>query len=260
MRSLGTRRAFLATGVATVAAVALAACSAGQVAETALKRPSNPGVNAENSDRSVVIRNLSVQYPGVEGYAAGANAPLELGIYNQTKQPITVLVSTQPLAGAGEKQGVVSGKQVGLVGGAASTPSAPSTAIPEPSGSRPSNTEDDQNSEQIPTPDASANPSPQGTPSAAPSAPAASIRPARIEIGPLSSVTFLPGDREQLQVIGLTGKLVPGNSVNLVFEFSNGADPLVLQATVSVPLSPASRGPGNPAEGSESDQQENTHE
>src|SRR3954451_21082712 len=112
MRSLGFRRAALATGVAVVAAVALAGCSAGQVAETALKRPSNPGVNADNADGSVVIRNLSVQYPGVQGYAAGGNAPLELGIYNQTRDAITVLVSSQPLAGAAEKQGVVSARQV----------------------------------------------------------------------------------------------------------------------------------------------------
>ncbi|MEV8509563.1 hypothetical protein AB0368_32700 [Actinoplanes sp. NPDC051475] len=246
MRSLGTRRAFLATGVATVAAIALAGCSAGQVAETSLKRPSNPGANVGNSKGSVVIRNLSVQYPGIEGYAAGENAPLELGIYNQTRQAITVLVSSQPLAGAGDKQGVVSGKQVGLVGGAAATPSAPATAIPEPSGSRPSGNQDDQNGEQIPDP--SGNPSPGETPSAAPSAAGGAVRPARIEIGPLNSVTFLPGDREQLEVIGLTGKLMPGNSVNLVFEFSDGADPLVVQAPVSVPASPASRAPGDPAE------------
>ncbi|MEV4635869.1 hypothetical protein AB0J80_00815 [Actinoplanes sp. NPDC049548] len=257
MRSLGTRRAFLATGVATVAAIALAGCSAGQVAETALKQASNPGVNIDNSNGSVVIRNLSVQYPGVEGYAAGDNAPLEVGIYNQTKQPVTVLVSSQPLAGAGEGQGVVSARQVGLVGGGAATPSAASSAIPEPSGSRPSDTEDDQNSEQIPTP--SGNPSPGETPSTAPAATGAA-RPARLEIGPLSSVTFLPGDKEQLQALGLTGKLSPGGSVNLVFEFSNGADPLVVQAPVSVPLSPASRAPGNPAEGAENEHQDNTGE
>ena len=50
MRSLGTRRAVLVAGAAALAAVALAGCSAGQVAETALKRPSNQGLNADNSD------------------------------------------------------------------------------------------------------------------------------------------------------------------------------------------------------------------
>lgn len=258
MRSLGTRRAFLATGVAGVAAIALAGCSAGQVAETALKRSSTPGVNIDNANRSVSIRNLTVQYPGTQGYAAGDDAPLELGIYNQTTEVVTVLVSSQPLAGATEGQGVVSARQVGLVGGSATTPSAPSSAIPEPSGSRPSDNEDDQNSEQIPTPDPSSNPGPVQSESAAPAQPAGPVRPARIEIGPLGSVTFLPGDAEQLTAVGLTGKLMPGNSLNLVFEFSNGADPLVVQAPVSIPLSPASRAPGLPHEGEEGEHQENT--
>src|SRR3712207_4476777 len=96
MRSQGTRRAFLATGVATVAAIALAGCSAGQVAETALKRSSVPGVNVDNANGSVPVRNLWVQYPGTQGYAAGEDAPLEVGLYNQTRQPITVLVSSRP--------------------------------------------------------------------------------------------------------------------------------------------------------------------
>jgi hypothetical protein len=243
MRSLGTRRAALATGVATLAAVALAGCSAGQVAETALKNPSVYGVNSDSSDRSVFIRNLAVAYPGTAGYPAGADAPLQVGLYNQTKQAITVLVSSQP---ATDVEGVVSARSVGLSGGSSTTPSAPSTAIPEPSGSRPSDTEDDQNTEQIPDP--SANPSPGETPSAQPSASGAATRPAQIEIGPLGAATFLPTDAEKLVASGLTGKLTPGQSLNLVFEFSNGADPLVLRAPVAVPLSPASRAPGNEAE------------
>jgi hypothetical protein len=243
MRSLGSRRAALATGVAAVAAVALAGCSTGQVAETAIKNPSVYGVNAENSDRSVLIRNLAVAYDGTTGYAAGADAPLQVGIYNDTKQTITVLVSSQPMTGAPEKAGIVSARSVGLVG-ASATQSAPATAIPEPSGSRPSDSGEGLNTEQVPTADPSTDPSPGETPSTRPTASGAAARPARIEIGPLGSATFLPGDAEQLLVRGLTGKLVPGNSVNLVFEFSNGADPLVVQAPVAIPLSPASRAPG----------------
>jgi hypothetical protein len=241
MRSLGTRRAALATGVATLAAVALAGCSAGQVAETSVKNPSVYGVNTQNSDASIYIRNLAVAYNGTTGYAAGADAPLQVGFFNQTRQTITVLVSSQPATGS---QGVVSARAVALVGGTATTPSAPSTAIPEPSGSRPSDTEDDQNSSQIPTPDPSTNPSPGEQPSTAPTEPGAASRPARIEVGPLGSVTFLPQDAEKLQAVGLSGKLTPGQSVNLVFEFSNGAQPLVAQAPMAVPLSPASRAPG----------------
>jgi len=244
MRSLGTRRAALATGVATLAAIALAGCSAGQVAETALKKPSVYGVNAESSDGSVSIRNLAVAYNGTSGYAAGADAPLQVGLYNQTPEAVTVLVSSRPASAGAGGESLVAARSVVLVGGAATTPSAPSTAIPEPSGSRPSDTEDDQNSDQLPTPDPSTNPSPGATPSTAPTAAGAAQRPARIEIGPLGSATFLPADAEKLQAVGLSGKLTPGQSISLVFEFSNGAEPLVLEAPMAIPLSPASRAPG----------------
>src|SRR3712207_3100690 len=96
MRTLGTRRAVLVAGVATVTAAALTACGTGQVAETALKNASVYGVSAENSDASVLIRGLAVQYNSPAGYPAGSSAPLELNLYNQTKVPVTVLISSQP--------------------------------------------------------------------------------------------------------------------------------------------------------------------
>jgi hypothetical protein len=244
MRSLGTRRAALATGVATLAAIALAGCSAGQVAETSLKNPSVYGVNAKSSDGAVFVRNLAVAYNGSTGYAAGADATLQVALFNQTRVPITVLVSSQPVTTSSEQNGVVSARSVTLVGGPATKPSAASSAIPEPSGSRPSDTEDDQNSDQLPTPDPSTNPSPGETPSGRPSTPGGVSRPARIELGPLGSATFLPQDVVKLMAVGLSGKLAPGQSINLVFEFSNNASPLVLQAPMAVPLSPASRAPG----------------
>jgi hypothetical protein len=243
MRSLVTRRAALATGVATLAAIALAGCSAGQVAETALKNPSVDGINAQNSDASVYIRNLTVAYAGTTGYAAGADAPLTVGLYNQTDRPITVLISSRPAADSTVQDDLVSAQSVNVVGGSA-TPSAPSSAIPEPSGSRPSDNEDDQNDNQIPSPDPSTNPSPGQAPSTAPTPAGAATRPARIEIGPLGAATFQAEDAEKLQATGLSGKLAPGQSLNLVFEFSNGAKPLVLRAPMAIPLSPASRAPG----------------
>jgi hypothetical protein len=248
MRTSGTRRAALVAGVATVAAVALAACGAGQVAETALKNPSVYGVNTQNSDASVLIRSLAVAYPGPSGYESGANAPLEVNLYNQTSSEITVLVSSQPFEGQGE--GVVSARSVGLVGGDAAT--TPGTAVPEPSGSRPAATPDTDSSPtgSVEQPSATGEPSvdPSETAEPAPATTPAGVaaRPARIAIGPLSYVSFRPGDTETLQAIGLSDRLVPGQAVNLVFEFSNGAQPLVVQAGVAVPTSPASRAPGAP--------------
>jgi hypothetical protein len=248
MRTLGTRRAVLVAGVAGVAAAALVGCGAGQVAETALKNPSVYGVNAQNATGSVLVRGLAVAYKDPAGYPAGSNAPLELTLVNETRQPVTVLVSSQPPADAAENSGIVSARSVNLFGG---SPSAPSTAIPEPSGSRPAATPDTETSDNVVQPSGEASAGPSGTsPSAQPSpTPAASGgRPARIEIGPLSTASFLPGDAETLQVVGLTDRLFPGGSVNLVFEFGDGSAPLVVQAPMAIPLSPASRAPGNPEE------------
>ncbi len=259
MRPLVTRRAVLVAGVAGVTAAALVACGTGQVAETALKNASVYGVSAQNSDRSVLIRGLAVLYNNPAGYPAGSTAPLELNLYNETRQPVMVLISSQPATQVSEKAGVVSARAVTLVGG---QPTTPSTAIPEPSGSRPAATPDPDVSDVATQPSSDASAGPSGTdpsaaasgtsPSAQPSpTPAASAgRPARIEIGPLGYAIFRPGDAETLQVVGLSDRLVPGTSVNLVFEFSNGADPLVVQAPMAVPLSPASRAPGVPEENS----------
>jgi hypothetical protein len=248
MRSLGTRRAALLAGVATVAAVALAGCSAGQVAETALKRPSNQGVNADNSNMSVAIRNLAVAYNGTTGYAEGGSAPLEVGLYNQTTQPVTVLISSRPPTSSTENEGVVSAESIGLSGGAQAT-GAPSTTLPNPSGSRDSAVPQNSNGPEGSVEQPSANPS--AAPSASGVDSASATEPARITIAPQGSATFRPGDKESLLATGLTGKLAPGGSLNLVFEFSNGATPLILSAPVAIPLSPASRAPGNPDENTE---------
>jgi hypothetical protein len=244
MRSLGIRRVALLAGAVTVAATALAGCSAGQVAETSLNNPGIYGVDTQNSDHSILVRSLAVPYNGIEGYAAGDDAPLEVNLYNETTSPIEVLISSAPPKDPTAQEGVTYARQVGLVGG---TPtggsSASSSKIPEiPAGSRPAaspTTTNEGDQQSAPSPNASENPS-------APSDAAA--QPARITIGPLGFVSFRPGDAQSLRVFGLAAGLKPGTSVNLVFEFSNGATPLETTAPVGIPLSPASRGPGNPAE------------
>jgi hypothetical protein len=247
MRSLGTRRAVLATGVAAVAAVALAGCGTGQVAETSAKEPSNPGVNVDNANRSVLIRNLSVEYKSPEGYPAGADATLELGLYNETESPVTVLISSQPPTGNPAGDDVVSARQIGIVGQSAAEAAAeasnPPSVAPEPSGSRNSGGQEDHDENEIPTPSPSMSQHATASPSASAPASRGEVTPARIELAPLGSAIYLPTESEKLQAIGLSGKLIPGTALNLVFEFSNGTQPLVVQASVSVPMSAASRGP-----------------
>jgi hypothetical protein len=229
MRSLVTRRSVLVTGVAAVAAAALTGCSAGQVAETSLKKPSNQGVNANSADNSVFIRNLLVTYNGPDGYAAGGNAPLQVAIFNETTQEVTVLVSSrQPDPALADE--VVWANSVAIVGG--SNASAPSESASPP---------------VEPAPSGSASPSAEPSPAqSSPAQPA--TRPARIVLPALGHASFMLGDQESLQAIGLAKELRPGTSLNLVFEFSNGAVPVVLQAPVATPLSPVPRESGIPNE------------
>ncbi|MEV0896723.1 hypothetical protein [Actinoplanes sp. NPDC049802] len=216
MRPLGTRRAALVAGAATVAALALGGCSAGQVAETAILDTPIAGVDTESTDGSVLIRNLQVEYNGTEGYAKGDNAPLELSLFNQTAEPITVTITTREP----DRAQVVGADKVGFSSAA---------AVATPSASAPSAA-------------ASAS-APSAGPSVAASAPAApEVRPAQIQIAPLSAALFRPSDSTPLQVIGLKEELTPGLAVNLVFKFSNSSEELVLQAPVASPLSPAPRG------------------
>jgi hypothetical protein len=214
MRTPGTRRVALLAGAATAAVVALAGCSAGQVAETSLKRPSNQGVNTQNAKGSVLIRNLSVQYNSPAGYQPGTDAPIEVSLFNQTKAPITVSVSSgAPAAGA------ITATQIALKGGASSSASVPAAPVPSASAS------------------------------AAPDAPAGT--PAQITIAPMGTASFLPGDKQTLEAVGLQGKLQPGQQLSLVFEFSDGSAALPVMASVATPLTPAPRASGNADENSE---------
>jgi hypothetical protein len=227
MRSLGTRRVALFAGAATVTAVALAGCSAGQVAETSLKRPSNQGVNTANANGSVLIRNLAVMYDGVAGYQQGANARIGVNLYNQTTSAITVLVSSAPPpsdAGTPTK-GVVIAQEIGLLGGTPAAPSVTPSATPSVSSSA----------------STSASPSPSVSPTP-------DVQPARITIAPLGSVSFLPGDTQTLEAVGLGGPLLPGNQLSLVFKFSDGSADLNVLAPVATPLVPAPRASGVPSE------------
>jgi hypothetical protein len=258
MRTLATRRAVLAVGAAAVTAAVLAACSAGQVAETSLKRPSNQGVNQDNSDGSVSIRNLAVVYNGTQGYAAGDDAPLQVGLYNQTDQQVTVTVSSSRPTDGSDVATNGTATSVVLIDASASAAPAPTGApgsgapaaasatptAPSPIGSNVSN---------VPEPSSSVLPGTLPSPSA-PATPAAPTgQPAKITLQPQGGATFLPGDPQMLELMGLTKALTPGQAVYVTFAFDNGAQTLTLPVSIGTPESPASRAPGNPDENKESE-------
>jgi hypothetical protein len=245
MRSLGTRRAAQVAGAATVAVLALAGCSAGQTAETSLLQTPVSGLNTASPDGHLQIRNLQVAYKDSTGYLANSDAPLEVSLFNQTEQEITVTISSKPQQTV--VPGVVSAQQVGLTG-PAPTPSSPIASGPAGGG---------DTSPSTPTPGTSGEVSP---PASAPSAlptdtatppPAAALSPAKLTIPALGSVTFLPGGSTSLIASGLSDKLAPGYSLALTVQSSTSATPIDVMAPVSIPLSPASRGPAVEGENSE---------
>lgn len=229
MRSLRTRRAVQAAGAATVAVLAVAGCSAGQTAETSILQTPVSGLNTSSPDGGLLIRNLQVVFGDSAGYPANGTAPIQVSLFNQTEQPVTVTISSQPPTPAAE--GIVSAGQVGLSGGA----SGAASAAPSDSAS----------AEPAPSDSASVGPSPSD------SAPPA-LQPAKITIDALGTASFLPGDPESLQAVGLTNRLAPGNSLALTIQVGTAA-PMNVLAPVAIPLSPASRGPAIENENSESD-------
>ena len=217
MRSLGTRRVAPAAGAAVIAVAALAGCSAGQVAETAMLKAPVAGLSTQSPDGTLLIRNLQVVYNGPEGYPANGTAPIEVSLFNQTEQPMTVTITSKPQQNV--TAGVVSAQQVSI-GGAASASASASAA---------------------PSADASA---PAGDTAAA-------GPPAKFTINPLGSETFLAGDPQSLQATGLSDRLRPGSSLSLSIQVGTQTPPIEVLAPVGVPSSPGSRAPGVEGENSE---------
>ncbi|WP_406040082.1 hypothetical protein OG799_30440 [Micromonospora sp. NBC_00898] len=227
------RAALLLAGTAAAASLLLSGCGAGQVAETAKKIPSVQGVNVQTSDNLYKVRGLYVQYPGAGGYQAGGTAPLNVVIYNDSKTPVTVTVTTDSA-----REIVLAGS---TQGGAEASPSGSPT---EPASASPTATDPSASPSQSigASGSASASPSASESASASPSASASesapSGQPARLEIPALGYVQLLAtGPGQRLQLVGLKDKLLPGQQVNLVFDFGNGKT-VKAAAPIGVPLTP----------------------
>lgn len=219
----GSRRAaLLLAGTAAVTGLVLSGCGAGQVAETANKVPSVQGVNVQTEDNLYKVRGLYVEYPGTEGYKSGASAKVNVVIYNDSRSPVTVTVTTD------------SAREVVLAGsvppGAQPSPSVSAT---EPASASP--TPSDPNAS--PSQSLAVTPSPGESPSASPSPATPAGQPARIEIPALGYAQLITTGGRYLQLVGLNEDLLAGQQVNLVFDFGNGKT-IRTGAPVGIPLTP----------------------
>ncbi|GAA4564659.1 hypothetical protein GCM10023176_11120 [Micromonospora coerulea] len=219
----GSGRAALLLAGTAAAGLLLSGCGTGQVAETANKIPSVQGVNVQTSDNLYKVRGLYVQYPGTEGYPAGADAALNVVIYNDSQAPVTVTVTTE-------------GARDILLTGATPAGAQPSPTVSptEPASASPTATDPSAS----PSESLGASESASATPSAPASPPAPAGQPARLEIPALGYVQLLAtGGGPHLQVVGLKEKLLAGQKVELVFDFGGGRT-LKTGAPVGVPFTP----------------------
>ncbi|MCM0675492.1 hypothetical protein NCC78_12440 [Micromonospora phytophila] len=218
----GSRRAaLLLSGMAVTTGLLMSGCGTGQAAETANKEPSVQGVNIQTGD--FAVRGLLVEFPGVDGYKAGANATLNAVIYNDSEQSVTVTVTTD------------SAREVVISGAGADAPASPTASV-SPSQSP----LESPSASPSPTTSAPASPAASGSPAApvsasAPAPPAG--QPARIEIPPLSYVQLNTQGKQTLQLVGLNEALRPGQNAFVTFDFGNG-NTVTGPAPVAVPLTP----------------------
>jgi copper(I)-binding protein len=92
-----------AAGAALVAAMAVAGCGAGQVAQTAEQVTENGG--AEGRAGQMLVRNAQFTYdrpvPGGTVYEPGATAPLQVTIVNEGPDADRLLAVSSPIATSG---------------------------------------------------------------------------------------------------------------------------------------------------------------
>jgi hypothetical protein len=216
----------LLAGAAAMTALLASGCGAGQIAETAEQVPAVPGANGhvDVPGGSVSVRNAMVVYHA-GGYEKSEDAPLDLRIFNDTGQAVTVTVTTE----SAETATIVTGAKGTPSPSASPTPSASASATPTASATA------------TPTASAETTPTAEPTPSEAPA------RPATIEIPAGSFAVLDPSATQFVQLIGLKEELTGGRSVKLVFEVAGAR--MELEVPLGVPLTPVPRGSAEPGEG-----------
>ncbi|MEV4411580.1 hypothetical protein [Catellatospora sp. NPDC049609] len=218
----------LFAGGAAAAVLALSGCGAGMISQTADQVAAVPGYSATvpvPGGGNIALRDAMIAYPGVKGFPAGADAPLQLRIFNDTEQPVTLESVT-----SNDAQSVRLATPSDLK--ASPTPAAASpTAASSPTGS--------------PTASPKGSPSPAASPSPSPAAPAA-----KPVIQPGGFLELTPQSGQLALLSGLKKPVGNGEGVHLKLTFSNGVVIETLPGTVvpvAPPLSVAPRVPVPPS-------------
>jgi copper(I)-binding protein len=203
-------RARIVAGSALVAGVAallaLSACGAGQLAQTARQQSAIAGVNGEAAGGLVSLRNALIPFSGPQGYDQGGTAPIAVTIANNGLNTVKLVDVTSTAA-----------SDVVLVGG----PAAATTAPPKTSAAA------------SPTGSASPGASPAATTAPPPAAPPGQTS-FSVAIDSGSYVVLMPQNGTYLELVGLQQPLPVGSTVAVVFKFDDGSS-----TTLNLPVGPA---------------------
>jgi len=239
------RRPLLAGAVAASAALAtglLAACSAGQVAQTAGIEPAVPGVSGQTAGYPVYVRNALLEYSEPKGYPSGAKVPMALWIFNNSHEPVT-LVSVTAAQGDRPVQVVLSsGSSVAPSASNAPACSVPVSAspVPSPTTTTPSASPSASGSAK---PSGSASASASASPSASPSPSAAGATTIKVSIPAGGCVELSKRATQYLQAVDLPGALGNADPLAVTFGFTTaGGQSLSTGTPLNLPVAP----PANP--------------
>jgi copper(I)-binding protein len=205
-------------GVLLLSPIALSACSAGQVTQTATQERDKVGAMA--SVGSITLREVELAYPSSGQYEQGDDARVRMAIVNSGSESDTLV----DVSGDGFTSAEISGASTRAPLPAATvTPSASAGATPPASGS--------------PSPTATA-PSATATSAGATSSSAAA---GQIEIPAGTTVLVGQGGGISVTLTGLDQSLTTGQRVQLVFTFEKAGE-ITVDAPVANPNREESRG------------------
>jgi hypothetical protein len=245
------RRPLLAGAVAASAALAtglLAACSAGQVAQTAGIAPAVPGVSGQTVGYPVYVRNAQLDYSEPKGYPSGAKVPMALWIFNNSHQPVT-LVSVTAAQGNRPVQVVLStGTSIAPSASNAPACSVPVSPSPTPSAAVSSSAPSASPSASKPSGSASASASVPPSPSASPSPSAAGATTIKVSIPAGGCVELSKRASQYLQAVDLPGALGNADPLAVMFGFTTAdGQNLSTGAPLSLPIAPPASGGPRPS-------------
>ena len=226
-------------GVLLLSPVALSACSAGQITQTATQQRDKTGGQAQVGD--LTLRQVGLAYPVGGSYSSGDDAELQMAIANDGSEADTLTA----VSGTGFNRAVFTGLSSASATSssaaagttAAATSSAAPTTSAAPGASTPaSSSAATTSTAATPTAATPTSSAPATSSSAAPT----SAAPTEIPIPAGETVFVGPTGDAHVTLIGLDRDLMTGQYVTLKLTFAKAGEVTVL-ATVANPPRPIDR-------------------